>query len=149
MNLYNIYNPTRRAQPLSGIGHNSVKFVCERFEPGETLYEFVKDLFITYWSDTSVVLQGGKDWGSPQWSLENWDNLSFREQWQILWKLFPEFRDNLLSGLGENRKHLKDLSSYLVLEAALDEKPERESSSSNEEAIWDDQPDNPAICLRK
>jgi hypothetical protein len=71
MNLYGIYNPTRRAQPLSGIGPDSVKFVCKYFEPGEKLYEFVKDLVTTYWANTSVVPQGGED-ASGSLSYDVW-----------------------------------------------------------------------------
>ena len=103
-NLHNIYKPANRPRPMSGIGPVSMEWICESFVPGEKLYDFFRDVLVTYWSDHSVVCHG------PQ----------FKAEWDALFKTYPSLSQDLINRLSEPGNQIKGLHEYLIPEESED-----------------------------
>ncbi|KAF2660435.1 hypothetical protein K491DRAFT_711651 [Lophiostoma macrostomum CBS 122681] len=105
-NMHYTYNNYHRLDPLASIGPITVQYVCDNVVPGEPLYDFFRDVVVTYWARGSV-LKHGRDFKS---------SVDYEKQWGEIFGKYPSFQNDLLTRLGRAGSHIKPLPAYLVPE---------------------------------
>lgn len=98
-NLFNIYKGYTR----SGVGPESILYICENCESSSPLYRFYRDVTCTYWGNKDIVVE--EDSGGV-----------YIVDWAIVFERYPDFRDDLLLGTRDGGSHIKPFGQYRVPE---------------------------------
>lgn len=99
--LYSIYNPGLGGDPIPGIGHQLIDFVCSRSLRDSPLWEFFHNVCVAYWHRIEVI----------QYDLDT------KKEWDAVWGRHESFRNELLyytNQMEESRfAMIKDKEHYL------------------------------------